>query len=121
VYADPTFASSELCGNRNAAKVTEILWLHGNQRGCCLRPLQMLQITPWISFPPAPSLLPFSYAPETVTPTTTPTEAHPKPRIALSTDKTQHLQLLVESQVEPQREAASTHTTVVRVSLITTC
>ncbi|XP_034485614.1 biotin--protein ligase isoform X3 [Drosophila innubila] len=112
---DPTFASSELCGNRNAAKVTDILWLRGNQRGCCLRPLQALQITPWISFPSAPSLLPFAYAAETATPTTTPTEAQPQSRITLSSDKTQHLHLLVESQVEPQRENSAPHTTMVRL------
>ncbi|KAL7728868.1 hypothetical protein ACLKA6_004211 [Drosophila palustris] len=112
---DPTFASSELCGNRNAAKVTDILWLRGNQRGCCLRPLQALQITPWISFPPAPSLLPFAYAADTATPTTTPTERQPQPRITLSTDKTQLLHLLIESQVEPQRDSGTTDATMVRL------
>ncbi|XP_062122556.1 biotin--protein ligase isoform X1 [Drosophila sulfurigaster albostrigata] len=112
---DPTFASSELCGNRNAAKVTDILWLHGNQRGCCLRPLQAVQITPWISFPNAPSLLPFAHASDTATPTTTPTDAQqqqqPLPRITLSPDKSQHLHLLVESQIEVQRDAGSLQTT----------
>lgn len=105
--ADPTLASSELCSNRNAAKVTDILWLHGNQRGCCLRPLQNVEITPWISFPPAPGLLPFAYAADTATPTaTTPTEAEPQPRITLSSEKSKHLQLLLEAQVDQPRDAA---------------
>ncbi|KAH8407265.1 hypothetical protein KR222_011794 [Zaprionus bogoriensis] len=112
---DPKLASSELCGNRNAAKVTEILWLHGNQRGCCLRPLQTVEITPWISFPPAPSLLPFAYAADTATPTTTPTEALPQPRIILTSDKSQHLQLLLEAQVEQPRDAVAAHTSAVRL------
>ncbi|XP_064549702.1 biotin--protein ligase isoform X3 [Drosophila montana] len=112
---DATIASSELCGNRNAAKVTDILWLHGNQHGCCLRPLQTVQITPWISFPPAPSWLPFAYAADTVTPTATPTEIEPQPRITLSPDESQHLQLLLEAQVELQREAGAQHSVPVRL------
>lgn len=115
--ADPTLASSELCGNRNAAKVTEILWLHGNQRGCCLRPLQSVEITPWISFPPAPGLLPFAYAADTATPTTTPTEAEPHPRITLSADESKHLQLLLEAQVEQPRDAGTPNAASVRVRL----
>ncbi|EDV92861.1 biotin--protein ligase isoform X2 [Drosophila grimshawi] len=102
---DATIASSELCANRNAAKVTDILWLHGNQHGCCLRPLQTVRITPWISFPAAPSWLPFDYAADALTPTATPTDIEPQPRITLSADKTQHLQLLLEAQVE--RDAAA--------------
>ncbi|XP_030556460.1 biotin--protein ligase isoform X4 [Drosophila novamexicana] len=112
---DATIASSELCGNRNAAKVTDILWLHGNQHGCCLRPLQTVQITPWISFPPAPSWLPFAYAADTLTPTATPTEMEPQPRVTLSPDKSQHLQLLLEAQVELQREAGAQHSVPVRL------
>ncbi|XP_017044233.1 biotin--protein ligase isoform X2 [Drosophila ficusphila] len=114
---DPALASSELCGNRNAAKVTDILWLHGNQRGCCLRPLQALNITPWISFPPAPSLLPFSYAADTVTPVTTPTEAdsQPKQRVSLSAQDEQRMQLLLEAQVEPLQRPSCEDTTAVRL------
>ncbi|XP_017963393.1 biotin--protein ligase isoform X4 [Drosophila navojoa] len=109
---DPTIASSELCCNRNVAKVTDILWLHGNQHGCCLRPLQSVQITPWISFPPAPSLLPFAYAADTATPTVTPTEIEPQPRISLSSDTAQHLQLLIEANIDLQQREASTESCV---------
>ncbi|XP_022223882.2 biotin--protein ligase [Drosophila obscura] len=115
---DPSFASSELCGNRNAAKVTDILWLHGNQHGCCLRPLQTLHITPWISFPAAPGLLPFAYAADILTPATTPTEpslAPPKQRVTLSTDKEQLMQLLLEAQVEPGQKESALHTIAVRL------
>ncbi|XP_052835484.1 biotin--protein ligase isoform X4 [Drosophila gunungcola] len=114
---DPALASSELCGNRNAAKVTDILWLHANQRGCCLRPLQTLHITPWISFPPAPSLLPFSYAADTVTPVTTPTEAGtpPRQRVSLSAQGEQRMQLLLEAHVEPLQRPSSQDTTGVRL------
>ncbi|XP_037730753.1 biotin--protein ligase isoform X4 [Drosophila subpulchrella] len=114
---DPALASSELCGNRNAAKVTDILWLHANQRGCCLRPLQTLHITPWISFPAAPSLLPFSYAADTLTPVTTPTEADtpPRQRVSLSTKGGQRMQLLLEAHVEPVQRPSSQDTTAVRL------
>ncbi|XP_026841068.1 biotin--protein ligase isoform X1 [Drosophila persimilis] len=115
---DPSFASSELCGNRNAAKVTDILWLHGNQHGCCLRPLQTLQIAPWISFPAAPGLLPFAYAADTLTPATTPTEPSPstaKQRVTLSSDKEQHMQLLLEAQVEPAQKESALDTIAVRL------
>ncbi|XP_017114655.1 biotin--protein ligase isoform X2 [Drosophila elegans] len=114
---DPALASSELCGNRNAAKVTDILWLHANQRGCCLRPLQTLHITPWISFPSAPSLLPFSYAADTVTPVTTPTEATtpPRQRVSLSAQGEQRMQLLLEAHVEPLQRPSSQDTTGVRL------
>lgn len=49
-HTDPTLAASDLCYNRNAARVTEILWLSGAHRGCCLSPLQVVQLMPWISF-----------------------------------------------------------------------
>ncbi|KRG01256.1 biotin--protein ligase isoform X2 [Drosophila mojavensis] len=109
---DDGFASSELCCNRNVAKVTDILWLHGNQHGCCLRPLQSVQITPWISFPSAPSLLPFAYAADTATPAVTPTEIEPQPRISLSPDTAQHLQLLIEANIDLQQREASTQSCV---------
>ncbi|XP_016982092.2 uncharacterized protein LOC108046733 isoform X5 [Drosophila rhopaloa] len=113
---DPALASSELCGNRNAAKVTDILWLHANQRGCCLRPLQTLHITPWISFPSAPSLLPFSYAADTLTPVTTPTEAGtPRQRVSLSAQGEERMQLLLEAHVEPLQRPSSQDTTAVRL------
>ncbi|XP_017082197.2 biotin--protein ligase isoform X2 [Drosophila eugracilis] len=114
---DPTLASSELCGNRNAAKVTDILWLHANQRGCCLRPLQTLHITPWISFPPAPSLLPFSYAAETLTPVTTPTDLGTplRQRVLLSAESDQRMQLLLEAHVDPLQRPSSEDPTAVRL------
>lgn len=115
---DPALASSELCCNRNAAKVTDILWLHANQRGCCLRPLQTLHITPWISFPPAPSLLPFSYAADTLTPASTPTEADVprQQRVSLSAQGEERMQLLLEADIEPLQRPSSEDTSAVRVS-----
>ncbi|KMZ01630.1 biotin--protein ligase isoform X1 [Drosophila simulans] len=114
---DPALASSELCGNRNAAKVTDILWLHANQRGCCLRPLQTLHITPWISFPPAPSLLPFSYAADTLTPASTPTEADVprQQRVSLSAQGEERMQLLLEADIEPLQRPSSEDTSAVRL------
>ncbi|XP_039490165.1 biotin--protein ligase isoform X2 [Drosophila santomea] len=114
---DPALASSELCGNRNAAKVTDILWLHANQRGCCLRPRQTLHITPWISFPPAPSLLPFSYAPDTITPVSTPTEADVprRQRVSLSAPDEGRMQLLLEAHIEPLQRPSSEDTIAIRL------
>ncbi|XP_043652559.1 biotin--protein ligase isoform X2 [Drosophila teissieri] len=114
---DPALASSELCGNRNAAKVTDILWLHANQRGCCLRPRQTLHITPWISFPPAPSLLPFSYAPDTISPVSTPTDADVprRQRVSLSALDEGRMQLLLEAHIEPLQQASSEDTTAIRL------
>ncbi|XP_020799588.1 biotin--protein ligase isoform X4 [Drosophila serrata] len=114
---DPALASSELCGNRNAAKVTDILWLYGNQRGCCLRPLQTLHITPWISFPAAPSLLPFAYAADTLTPVSTPTDSDTplKQRVSLAKEGERRMQLLLEAQVEPLHRPGLQDTTAVRL------
>uniref|UniRef100_A0A034W021 Biotin--protein ligase n=1 Tax=Bactrocera dorsalis TaxID=27457 RepID=A0A034W021_BACDO len=47
---DPSLAASDFCHNRNAARVSEILWLNGSHRGCCLHPVQVVQLKPWISF-----------------------------------------------------------------------
>ncbi|XP_061386228.1 uncharacterized protein LOC133321151, partial [Musca vetustissima] len=54
-------ATSELCQNRQIARVTEILWLHDNNRGCCLMPLQSIPTSAWITFPDAPGLRPFHF------------------------------------------------------------
>ncbi|XP_020713946.1 biotin--protein ligase isoform X1 [Ceratitis capitata] len=64
---DPTLAASDLCQNRNAARVSEILWLSGVHRGCCLSPVQVVQLMPWISFDENPAtvenkLLPFAHS-----------------------------------------------------------
>ncbi|XP_054733910.1 biotin--protein ligase [Anastrepha obliqua] len=65
---DPTLAASDFCYNRNAARVSEILWLNGEHRGCCLSPLQVVQLMPWISFGECTAsadtmLLPFAHSP----------------------------------------------------------
>ncbi|XP_073839153.1 holocarboxylase synthetase-like protein isoform X2 [Musca autumnalis] len=54
-------ATSEMCQNRQIARVTEILWLHDNNRGCCLMPLQSIPTSAWITFPDAPGLRPFHF------------------------------------------------------------
>ncbi|XP_069968909.1 uncharacterized protein Hcs isoform X2 [Bactrocera oleae] len=65
---DPSLAASDFCHNRNAARVSEILWLNGSHRGCCLHPLQVVQLKPWISFDENNTsmenkLLPFAHQP----------------------------------------------------------
>ncbi|XP_075145553.1 holocarboxylase synthetase-like protein isoform X2 [Haematobia irritans] len=98
-------ATSELCQNRQIAKVTEILWLHDHYRGCSLMPLQFLHINNWISFPDAPNLLPFHFdkAPESL-------------QRSLSLDKHGGLiRLLLETETTPSYEAAIMQKDVVRV------
>ncbi|XP_037948879.1 biotin--protein ligase isoform X2 [Teleopsis dalmanni] len=58
---DANLATSDLCTNRKTAKVAEILWLMGNLRGCSIRPIQSLNITPWISFSSNSNCIPFAY------------------------------------------------------------
>lgn len=76
--------------NRQVAKVSEILWLHGHYRGCCVMPLQTLQTTPWISFPDAPGLQPFAF--------NEPPESLLR---SLSLDKHGLIRLLVETEIQP--------------------
>ena len=83
-------ATSELCMNRQVAKVSEILWLHGNYRGCCVMPLQTIQITPWISFPDAPGLQPFAF-----------NEPSDSLLRSLSDGKDELIRLLIECDVQP--------------------
>lgn len=68
MFIDPSLAASDFCHNRNAARVSEILWLNGSHRGCCLHPLQVVQLKPWISFDENNTsmenkLLPFAHQP----------------------------------------------------------
>lgn len=87
---DASTATSELCVNRQVAKVSEILWLHGNYRGSCVMPLQTLQTTPWITFPVAPGLQPFAF--------NEPTETLLR---SLSLDQHGLIRLLIETEIQP--------------------
>ncbi|XP_037815457.1 biotin--protein ligase isoform X2 [Lucilia sericata] len=90
---DASMATSELCANRQVAKVSEILWLHGNNRGCCVMPLQTLLTTPWISFPDAPGLQPFAF--------NEPSETLLR---SLSLDKLGLIRLLIETDIQPSSD-----------------
>ncbi|XP_023297566.2 biotin--protein ligase isoform X1 [Lucilia cuprina] len=90
---DASMATSELCANRQVAKVSEILWLHGNNRGCCVMPLQTLLTTPWISFPEAPGLQPFAF--------NEPSETLLR---SLSLDKLGLIRLLIETDIQPSSD-----------------
>uniref|UniRef100_A0A1A9X1X6 BPL/LPL catalytic domain-containing protein n=1 Tax=Glossina brevipalpis TaxID=37001 RepID=A0A1A9X1X6_9MUSC len=87
---DAFLATSELCSNRSLAKVSQILWLHNNHRGCCLQPLQSIPVTPWITFPEAPGLQPFAFnkTPEQVL-------------TSLEAKEKQSLRLLLETEIDP--------------------
>ncbi|XP_067648145.1 uncharacterized protein Hcs isoform X2 [Eurosta solidaginis] len=96
---DPTLAASDLCCNRNAARISEILWLSGSHRGCCLSPLQVVQLMPWISFDENMSkidttLLPFAHSPA---PTTLLERLE-----AMKSDQILHL--LLETETQPCHE-----------------
>ncbi|XP_055680744.1 biotin--protein ligase isoform X2 [Lutzomyia longipalpis] len=54
-----TSVSSELCSNYTQARIRDVLWHSGSQRGCTLFPGQSVFLTPWVSFPKAPTLVPF--------------------------------------------------------------
>ncbi|XP_055701269.1 biotin--protein ligase isoform X2 [Phlebotomus papatasi] len=55
-----TPVSSELCVNYQQARIRDILWHNGTQRGCTLFPGQSIYLKPWISFPKPPTLVPFA-------------------------------------------------------------
>ncbi|KAL5274469.1 HLCS family protein [Megaselia abdita] len=57
---DATSATSELCTNRNNARICDFLWLKDNKRGCCLVPKQIVHLGPWVSFPSLPTLIPIT-------------------------------------------------------------
>lgn len=54
-----TTATSDLCTNRALARISDVMWLRGSQRGCSLVPMQKVFLGPWVSFPDPPNLLPF--------------------------------------------------------------
>ncbi|GAB0088855.1 biotin--protein ligase [Sergentomyia squamirostris] len=54
-----TPVSSELCTNYDQARIRDVLWHNGTQRGCTLFPTQSVFLKPWISFPKSPTLVPF--------------------------------------------------------------
>lgn len=54
--------SSELCTNHTQARVSNVLWLNGAQRGCSLIPAQNIQMRSWVSFPTSTNLVPFNFS-----------------------------------------------------------
>lgn len=54
--------SSELCTNHTQARVSNVLWLNGAQRGCSLVPAQNIQMRSWVSFPTSTNLIPFDFS-----------------------------------------------------------
>lgn len=54
--------SSELCTNYTQARVSNVLWLNADQRGCSLIPAQNIQMKSWVSFPTSTNLLPFNFS-----------------------------------------------------------
>uniref|UniRef100_A0A1L8E040 Putative biotin holocarboxylase synthetase/biotin-protein ligase n=1 Tax=Nyssomyia neivai TaxID=330878 RepID=A0A1L8E040_9DIPT len=54
-----TPVSSELCSNYTQARIRDVLWHSGSQRGCTLIPGQNVFLSPWVSFPKSPTLVPF--------------------------------------------------------------
>lgn len=91
--------------NRQVAKVSEILWLHDNHRGCCVMPLQTLQTTPWISFSDAPGLQPFAFS--------EPSESLLR---SLNLEKHSLIRLLIETEIQPSYENTEQQD-IVRVSI----
>lgn len=62
-FADPTDAtiSSDLCMNQRDARIVDVLWHHGSQRGCTVKPRQIVSINPWITFPKSPLNIPIKF------------------------------------------------------------
>lgn len=48
--------SSELCTNQREGRIADVLWHHNTQRGCTIKPRQLICIDPWITFPRAARL-----------------------------------------------------------------
>lgn len=43
--------SSELCLNQREARIVDVVWHEGAQRGCTIEPRQIISVNPWITFP----------------------------------------------------------------------
>lgn len=56
------FASSDICVNSSEATVQECIWSNEVAQGISIAPKQIVFVNPFISFPPPPSLIPFSHA-----------------------------------------------------------
>lgn len=54
-------ASSDICVNSAEATVHDCFWSNDVSQGISISPKQILYINPFISFPNAPSLVPFTY------------------------------------------------------------
>lgn len=88
-FTDGMLATSELCGNRTSASISQILWLHDYHRGCCVQPMQSLPTTPWVTFPEAPGLQPFAY------------EKSPDYLLRTLEQSPSQIRILLETEIEP--------------------
>lgn len=43
--------SSELCSNHFKSVISDVFWFNGDQRGCCISPIQNINLSSWITFP----------------------------------------------------------------------
>lgn len=59
-------ASSDICVNSAEATVQDCFWSNEMSQGISIGPKQILYINPFITFPSAPSLIPFSYSPKDI-------------------------------------------------------
>lgn len=55
-------ASSDLCVNSGEASVDDCFWTNDVSLGISVSPKQLVYLNPFISFPQAPGLIPFSVA-----------------------------------------------------------
>lgn len=96
-----TTATSDLCTNRALARISDVMWLRGSQRGCSLVPMQKVFLGPWVSFPDPPNLLPFevSFGEE-----------------QLEVDQKCAVHLLLETDIVPSQECDESETVMVRDS-----
>lgn len=94
-------ASSELCTNYAQARIADIIWHQEGQRGAALIPKQHLYLSPWISFPEPPSLVPF--------------EMTPSP-LDFTLNKGEPVFILLETDLHPNIENANNVLMVIRNS-----
>jgi hypothetical protein len=57
-------ASSYLCANTAEASVGDCFWSNEVSQGISVSPKQLIYLNPFITFPQAPSLIPFKFTPE---------------------------------------------------------
>jgi hypothetical protein len=60
-------ATSDLCINSGEASVGDCFWSNDTSQGISVAPKQLIYMNPFITFPPAPGIVPFRFCEKDIT------------------------------------------------------